>query len=165
MIADQAGKKSKKTPAQKSGGEEAQHVLDWKRVWPQNLLFKVDQRTYICLINMCKGSNVKKICDYNWSFPGSNKIILLIERSLKLRKVKVHFPSSSFFYPTEYFLKTFISSRHFHFSDFFTLRNCSPPSFTMTTQPLVQNMSPTQHIQTIIIYLTSDRTSGQQPML
>lgn len=127
-------------PALKSGREEAQHVLDWKRdqavfVTPKSPLSSRSKD--ICLINMCKGSYVKKICDYSWCFPGFNNIILLIERS-EAEESKGSFPTLLLYPSIENFLRTFISSRHFHFSDFFTLRNCSPPSFTMTTQPLVQ---------------------------
>lgn len=91
----------------------------------------------ICLINMCKGSYGKKICDWSWCFPRSNKIILLIERS-EAEESKGSFPLLLLFLSHWKIFKTFISSRHFHFSNFFTLRNCSPPNSTMTTQPLVQ---------------------------
>lgn len=108
---------------------------------------------------MCKGSYVKKICDYSWWFPGFNKIILLIERS-EAEESKGWFPilllflSHWKFSQNFHFLEAFSFQWLFHFEKLFTSK-----FYHDNTETWVQ------HIQTIKIYLTSGRSSGQQPML
>lgn len=153
------GRKSKETPALKSGREEAQHVLDWKRdqavfVTPKSPLSSRSKD--ICLINTCKGSYVKKICDYSWCFPGFNNIILLTERS-EAEESKGSFPSSSFIYPLKIFSKLLFPQGIFTSVTFSLWEIVHLQVLPWQHSHSYKNMSPTQHIQTIIIYLTSDR--------
>lgn len=107
---------------------------------------------------MCKWSYVKKICDYSWWFPGFNKIILLIERS-EAGESKGSFPILLFF------LSHWKFPQNFHFLKAFSIQWLFQFEKLFTSKFYHDNTSPTQHIQTTKIYWTSDRTSGQQPML
>lgn len=107
---------------------------------------------------MCKWNYVKKICDYSWWFPGFNKIILLIERS-EAGESKGSFPILLFF------LSHWKFPQNFHFLKAFSIQWLFQFEKLFTSKFYHDNTSPTQHIQTTKIYWTSDRTSGQQPML
>lgn len=153
------GEKKKKYDCRPGWGKEQKNSSTgvWKRrgsacsrlekcLWPQKLLFKVDQRTYLCLINMCKGSYVKKICDYSWCFPGSNKIILLLarseaEESKGLFPILLLFLSHWNFSKNFYFLKAFSFQWLFQFEKLFTSKFCHDNTATHTKTWVQHNPS------------------------
>lgn len=147
---------TKKAPTQKSTREEPQHVLDWKTdqavcVTPKYTLLRTKSKD-VCLTNIVCAKEVM------WKRSMIQQVLLCFQWNNFTHRKTLSWRKQRFVSPLPFhiwvkkFLKTHISSRHFHFSNFFTWKIVYLQILPWQPSHLYKNMSLTQYIQVIITY-------------